>query len=231
MKVLLENNIEGLIEYELKLSKEYQIFPHELYKKGRIDFLSKWTDKNPAIKDLIEFVRHRPMKIGIYAGSFDPFTIGHQNILQKAERIFDKVIIARGLNPAKNNWAYQLPSCLEYHQTLLIGGRPLWPGDVSQLLPIIGNGNINEIGCYRHLAHMMAKNPEAVLVRGLRGSSDLDTEKTQQIYVEKMLGRSLNTVYITCDREFDHISSSAFRQLLKVDPVIAASCCPNGMPK
>lgn len=44
-------------------------------------------------------------KIGIYAGSFNPFTIGHLNILQKAERILGKgnIIVAIGSNPAKTS--------------------------------------------------------------------------------------------------------------------------------
>ena len=227
MNTLIQSGISDLIHYELKLSREYQIFPHESYRNGRIDFLSKWTDKNPAIKELIEFVRHRRMKIGIYAGSFDPFTIGHQNVLHKAERIFDKVIIARGLNPAKNGWVYELPPCLEYHEKLFIGTKT--NGLPDQMIRAIG-GDAYEVGCHPHLGNMMAEHPGSTLIRGLRGASDLEAERTQQIYAEKMLGGPLNTVYITCDRDFDHISSSAFRQLLKVDPEMAAACCPNGMP-
>lgn len=228
MNVLLENDIDGLIEYEMKLSREFQTYPHEMYRQGRVQFLSKWVDKNPAIKELIDFVQHRRMNIGIYAGSFDPFTIGHQNILHKAERIFDKVIVARGLNPAKSNWAYRLPPCLEHHQQLFIGTKK--NGMPDQKARPIGGG-LFEAGCYPHLASAMEDHPNATLIRGLRGSSDLEAETVQQIYVEKMMKMPLNTVYITCDREFDHISSSAFRQLLKVDSIMAADCCPNGMPE
>jgi len=77
----------------------------------------------------------------------------------------------------------------------------------------------------------LLENPGATLIRGLRGAADLESEKIQQIYVEKMLGKPLNAVYITCDREFDHISSSAFKQLVKVDKAQAALCCPNGIPE
>lgn len=229
MKVLLESDIDGLIQYELKLSREYQTFPHELYRKGRIDFLSKWADLNSSIKELIEFVRHRRLNIGIYAGSFDPFTIGHQNILHKAERIFDKVIIARGLNPAKAQWTYKLPPSLDHHQKVYVGVKSSGM-DPHAMVRAAGN-DAYELDCHPHLAHVMLEHPDAVLVRGLRGFSDLEAEKTQQIYVERMLGKPLNAVYITCDREFDHISSSAFRQLLQVDPAMAAACCSDGMPQ
>ena len=44
------------------------------------------------------------MKIAIYPGSFDPITLGHLNIIQKSEKIFDKIIIGIGENPQKNSF-------------------------------------------------------------------------------------------------------------------------------
>lgn len=41
------------------------------------------------------------MKIGFYAGSFDPFTVGHLHIVKVASKIFDKVIVGIGVNPKK----------------------------------------------------------------------------------------------------------------------------------
>ena len=42
------------------------------------------------------------MRVGFYAGSFDPFTNGHLNIVKKASKLFDKVIVGMGVNPKKN---------------------------------------------------------------------------------------------------------------------------------
>lgn len=228
MSILFDSDLNELVNYEIGISKEYQLYPYDLYREGRVHFLKKWVDRNVNINGLIDFISHRRMKIGIYAGSFDPFTIGHMNILQKAERMFDKVIIARGLNPAKNKWAYKLPPSLDYHQKVWIGVKH--NGEKNQSVRPIGS-ELYETGCYPHLANMMSEHNGTVLVRGLRGASDLEAERTQQIYVEKMLNGPLDTMYITCDREYDHISSSAFRQLLKVDESTAVSCCPNGMPE
>ena len=43
------------------------------------------------------------MKIAVYPGSFDPFTLGHKDILLRSSRIFDKVIVAIGENHGKQN--------------------------------------------------------------------------------------------------------------------------------
>ena len=43
------------------------------------------------------------MKIAIFPGSFDPITLGHLDIIQKAEKIFDRIIIAIGENNSKKN--------------------------------------------------------------------------------------------------------------------------------
>ena len=41
------------------------------------------------------------MRVGFYSGSFDPFTIGHLNLVKKASLLFDKVIVGIGVNPKK----------------------------------------------------------------------------------------------------------------------------------
>ena len=55
------------------------------------------------------------MRLGIYAGSFNPFHKGHYNILCKAEKIFDRVIIARGINPDKGPSEYDLADIETIH--------------------------------------------------------------------------------------------------------------------
>lgn len=44
------------------------------------------------------------MKIGVYAGSFDPITLGHQNIIERALKIVDKLVIGILVNNKKNYW-------------------------------------------------------------------------------------------------------------------------------
>ena len=65
---------------------------YKIYEKELIEFL----EGNNIKKDWIEYVKNIHRKIAIFPGSFNPFTTGHLSILEKAEKIFDKVIIAFG---------------------------------------------------------------------------------------------------------------------------------------
>ena len=58
---------------------------------------------------LIDYLSNFKPNIGLFAGSFNPFHKGHYNVLIKAEMIFDKVIIAFGANPEKNDRKWPIP--------------------------------------------------------------------------------------------------------------------------
>jgi pantetheine-phosphate adenylyltransferase len=133
------------------------------------------------------------MKLGIYAGSFNPFHRGHYNILQKAEKIFDKVIIARGINPEKPQSEFDLGS-----------------------IKIIQDRTIMEYsGLLTDLLIEATPHYESVtLIRGLRNSVDLQYEMNQYRYFQDLMP-NIQMVSIFCDKEFEHISSSGIRTLSK----------------
>ena len=88
--------------------KEYQFVEFSDFKQGRKQILEKYkansliSEKGKLnIQMEIEYYDHHYPNIAIYPGSFYPFHKGHLNILKKAEKIFDKVIIAVGKNPDK----------------------------------------------------------------------------------------------------------------------------------
>ena len=137
--------------------------------------------------------------IAIYAGSFNPFHIGHLNILYKAERIFgkDNVVVAIGVNPNKDKRSKDevRKSCEELEDKIT---RPV-------------------IYYYGEFLHEVIEKYEndgynVVLIRGLRNGADLDYEVNQMRYVDDFK-KNVNTIYITCDKEYEHISSSAIRSL------------------
>ena len=136
-------------------------------------------------------------KIAIYPGSFNPFHRGHFNILLKAEAIFDKVIIARGVNPEKaagnpNHFSWELPEA--------IGDRTV----------VLYNGLLTD--CIESVAAEYGSNP--TVIRGLRNSVDLQYEMNQYRYLQD-LKPDIKMVSIFCDKEFEHISSSGIRMLSK----------------
>lgn len=131
-------------------------------------------------------------KIAIYPGSFNPFHRGHYNILLKAESIFDKVIIARGVNPEKAASTYELPKA------------------ISDRTLVLYNGLLTD--CIEAVAEEYGSNP--TVIRGLRNSVDLQYEMNQYRYLQD-LKPDIKMVSIFCDKEFEHISSSGIRLLSK----------------
>ena len=132
------------------------------------------------------------MTIGIYPGSFNPFHKGHYNILLKSEKIFDKVIIARGINTQKEPSVYGMPmivqnraECREYQ------------GLLTDFVETICKENPDD---------------KVTVIRGLRNSVDLQYEMNQYRYFQDLLP-TIQMVSIFCDKEFEHISSSGIRTL------------------
>lgn len=191
---ILNRSLYQLIEYEHQIFKEYQYVDYWTYKEKRIEALislKTLVNNDVNIDALISYVSARQPKIGMYPGSFNPFHKGHLNILEKAEQIFDKVIIARGQNPAKEKSTFDLPKAIQYRQIEVYNG-------------LITNF-INEFS-----------DQDITLIRGLRNATDLQTELTQYRYLQD-LKPDIKMVSIYCDVQYEHISSSAIKQLIEYD--------------
>jgi len=135
------------------------------------------------------------VKTAIYAGSFDPFTNGHLDILETSAKIFDKVIILVADNSQKN---YILP--VETRLDL-----------IRQSISHLQNA---EADYFDGLTVEYAKKKNAtVLIRGLRTSSDFEYE-SQMAKINKSLAPDITTVFIPATKENDYISSSMIRELL-----------------
>lgn len=135
------------------------------------------------------------MKKALYAGSFDPFTIGHKSIVDRALDLFDEVVIAIGDNSSKS---------------------PFQP--VGQRLEAIKrvygeNSRVNTI-VYTGLTVDAARNHRCThLLRGVRSATDFDYERTLADANRNISG--LETVLLYTLPELSFVSSSLVRDLIK----------------
>jgi pantetheine-phosphate adenylyltransferase len=194
---LREGDFNNMLIGEKKIFLEFQKYDYSLYKMGRIDFLESFLEKNKGINDaniqaLIDYVKFRVPKIGVYAGSFNPFTQGHMNILEKSEKIFDKVIIAKGTNPEKqkDEGLNGLDKMLYYRQ-------------VEEFDDDVINDYIET----------KSKDADITLIRGLRNGNDLAYEMNQIRFINEF-SSDVKYVFIHCDQQYEHISSTAIRNML-----------------
>ncbi|HEY1038859.1 MAG TPA: adenylyltransferase/cytidyltransferase family protein [Bacteroidia bacterium] len=176
-----------LFEYEKQIFKEFQFVDYKVYKERRIAVLEHFNN-NGKLNNLISYVKNVQPSIAVFPGSFNPFHKGHYNVLTKAERIFDKVIIAFGKNPDKNARTWDIPKTIQNRQLTEYGG----------LLT-----DFVETFDY-----------EVIVIRGLRNSTDFQYEQNQYRYIQE-LKPNIKIVSVFCDKEFEHISSSGIRTLEK----------------
>jgi pantetheine-phosphate adenylyltransferase len=143
-------------------------------------------------------------KIAIYPGSFNPFTIGHLNILEKAEALFGKenVIIAIGENPAKDR------NPRDTAREKLLTLRQNMPSKKIEQY----SGFLTDFVWEKEKA-----GADVTVIRGLRNGDDLNYEVNQLRFMEEMKP-NMKIIFLVCDKQFEHVSSSAYRALEAVRP-------------
>ena len=135
-------------------------------------------------------------KIAVFPGSFSPFSIGHQSVVEKALPLFDKIIISIGVNSKKN-------------QYFSIQERMQW------IESVYTNNNKIEIKKYEGLTIDFCKKEGAnFILRGLRDSHDFKFEKNIA-QMNKDLDSNIETIFIITTPEVSHISSSLIRDIIK----------------
>ena len=135
------------------------------------------------------------MKVCVFAGSFDPFTIGHESVVQKCLDIFDKVVIAVGKNADKN-------------PLLLVDER------VDLIKEIYKENSFVEVCSFDGmLVNFMKERGIKVTVRGIRNLDDYKYENTMAQY-NLDLYPEITTVYIPTPASIAHVSSSGVRTIV-----------------
>lgn len=152
------------------------------------------------------------MKKALYAGSFDPITLGHLNVIGKAMQTFDALHIGIGKNSAK-------AGCFTMEERLAILDETL-AVDIPRPMGL-GPGRYKEecaltTGIFEGSLAKYAREVGAThLVRGLRQVSDFNDEFALNGAMQK-IAPDLNMVYIICDEKYLHVSSSTAREIFRL---------------
>lgn len=147
------------------------------------------------------------MKIGIYPGSFDPVTLGHLDIINRAVKVFDHLIVAVMVNPQKR--------CSFTAQERI------------ELLRRAVQDDRIEIVAFDGLLADYAKMRQATaIVKGLRALSDFEYE-FQMALTNKKLNPMLDTLFLATSAEYMFLSSSMVKQVASFGGDISAFVPPS----
>lgn len=130
----------------------------------------------------------------VYAGSFDPITLGHSAIIERATRLFPKVTVAIGVNPNKKG-------------LFTIAEREEMLGDALKHLPSVEVAHFDGL-----LIHYLRRLRAGVIVRGLRLLTDFEYE-FQLGLANRDLAPEIETVFMLAESQYVYISSSLVKEI------------------
>ena len=134
------------------------------------------------------------MKICVYPGSFDPITNGHLDIIERASKIFDKLVVAVLVNPNKKP-AFTLEERVELIRDC-VGSDPKIEVDSFSGL----------------LTDYLQKKGINVIVKGLRVVTDFEYE-FQMALLNKNLNPDIETIFMMTNNKYSYLSSSAVKEI------------------
>lgn len=132
----------------------------------------------------------------IYPGTFDPITNGHLDIIERAAKLFDNVIVAVAKNSSK-----QPLFSLEERTSL-----------VKQSCEHLNN--VQTIGFNGLLADLAIQNKASALIRGIRGSDDIEYE-IQLAQLNEKLSEGLETIFLPPSVQWRYLSSTMVREIYR----------------
>ena len=135
------------------------------------------------------------MKIAIYPGSFDPITTGHLNIIERASKIFDRLIVCAMVNAGKRSPMFTHEERVEFIRR------------VTRDLPNVEVDASNEL-----LAEYARRKGRTVIVKGLRAGSDFENE-FQMALINHKINPELDTMFLTAESQYMYLSSSTVKEL------------------
>ena len=135
------------------------------------------------------------MKIAIYPGSFDPITTGHLNIIERASKIFDRLIVCTMVNAGKRSPMFTHEERVDFIRR------------VTSHLPNVEVDSSREL-----LADYARSKGDCVIVKGLRAGSDFENE-FQMALINRKINPELDTMFLTAEHQYMYMSSSMVKEL------------------
>lgn len=136
------------------------------------------------------------MRTAIFPGSFDPFTVGHYDVLEQALKLFDKVIVAVGYNATKKGGFFDPETRVKIIK------------DATKHLDNV------EVCTYTGLTiRLCEKMGINYIVRGLRTTTDFELESVIS-QANKKMAPQISTVFIPASQEYSFVSSTVVRDVL-----------------
>jgi pantetheine-phosphate adenylyltransferase len=139
-------------------------------------------------------------RTAVYPGSFDPVTNGHLDIVRRAGRLFDHVVVAVSANPHKTPH-FSIAERLAMLKTSL--AKDIRSGQVS-------------VDTFKGLlVHYARKRGAAALIRGLRAISDFEYE-FQMALMNRHQAAGLETVFLMPDEKYTYLSSNLLKEIVRL---------------
>lgn len=135
-------------------------------------------------------------RIALFPGTFDPITIGHLNLIERAMHLFDEIVIGIGNNSSKST-------------LFTLEQREGWINEIFKHQPKV------KVQAYEGLTVNFCEDINAqYILRGLRNMSDFDYEKNIA-QMNKLVKPTIETIFLMCDPAYTPISSSVVRDLIR----------------
>ena len=142
-------------------------------------------------------MENNQLRLAVYTGSFDPITLGHLNVIQRASRLVDRLIVGVGINLEK---------------------QALFTADerVNLIERVAADCDNVEVRTFRGLAVEFVRECKAqVMIRGIRPLTDVAAEFTM-LLANRQLADDVETIFLMADEELAHVSSSLIKQITPV---------------
>ena len=133
-------------------------------------------------------------RVAIYPGSFDPPTLGHLDVIDRASKLFDEVIVAVGMNPSKNP-LLTVEQRIEGLRQSITSGGDIWVDKFSGLL-----------------VDYARRQSASAIIRGLRATADFEYE-FQMAMVNRRLEADIESVFLMTNWNYSYLSSSIVKEV------------------